>query len=334
MVEEKDRIRSTAPALAYVVVFVVVCSTVAGLVIFNAPVDPSDSVRSWLPGFGAEKPMFERGIAYDIDRSTVDGQEYRLVDYSKNASIIVHESPAKLGKQLFGKHCASCHTFGNQFTRTKEPSAADLLAFGAKEWLIGLLRKPGDPHYFGRTDLKSMTRWVEKQRQRAMKEPEQLKKLEADFDTVAGWLATHPRRPVPKATDPRDDFVKGYEVFYEYCSECHTYRAKSARDALTAPDLAGYGDAEWIRLMIMSPNHVLRYSVKNRMPIFRDLDAPSAGNTRQELARLKDYLLIQLSSDDPDVKEKRQQIEDSSKLADLGDIDRELIIRFILAAGN
>ena len=44
-------------------------------------------------------------------------------------------------------------------------------------------------------------------------------------------------------------------------------------------DLTGYGDAPWLRLMIMAPNHPKRYGTTNTMPLFRDLEGPAAAVT-------------------------------------------------------
>ncbi|MGE3807192.1 MAG: hypothetical protein AB7K24_21225 [Gemmataceae bacterium] len=330
MTATEPRIRSTAPTLVYVVVFVVVCGTVAGLVFFNhPPFPPAGSESNPAPGKSSSwAPLLDRAFAVGVDRPLAERLNYAVLDEGHGTAILLRDDPDAAGKKLFGQHCASCHNFGADFHSDKS-KAADLKGFGTKPWIAGLLADPGSPAYFGHTSLDGMTKWVQRTRRNAAKD-KQTQQLEADFDTLAGWLASHPRAEVPRANDPPSTFARGYGIFYDYCSECHSYKAQSARDALTAPDLAGYGDADWVRLMILSPNHVVRYSVKNTMPLFRDLDGPEGQNTRQEVARLRDYLLIQLDGDDPRREEKLKQIENSTHLANLSGIDRELIIRYVL----
>ena len=106
------------------------------------------------------------------------------------------------------------------------------------------------------------------------------------------------------------------------CSTCHTIEARIKDDKtgkflwekqgdVTAPDLTSYGSAEWIRGMIMSPGHKSRYGEKNLMPSFRNRDGPGS-----EVA-LQDFL-------DANPATKVNSIQD------LSDIDREMIIRWIL----
>ena len=51
------------------------------------------------------------------------------------------------------------------------------------------------------------------------------------------------------------------------CTECHQFRKKD-EDA-TAPDLTGYGSAEWLTAIIKDPAHERFYGKRNdRMPVF------------------------------------------------------------------
>ena len=87
------------------------------------------------------------------------------------------------------------------------------------------------------------------------------------------------------------------------CTECHTYEGEGGG---TAPDMTDYGSADWIRGMIMAPQHKSRYGKDNAMPLFRNLDGPAASITREGLG---DHL---------------------SNTIHISDVERELIIRWMV----
>src|SRR5262249_21303657 len=154
------------------------------------------------------------------------------------------------------------------------------------DWILGFLKDPTSPHYFGRTKLKDgeMAGWVKGARKR-VKAANQEKEFDADLDEVAEWLASHPRgAPPPKKTDEAK-LPPGYRVFANRCAECHSYHGKGFLGK--GPDFTGYGDAEWLRLMIMAPDSDLRYGYveNNAMPAFRNLDGPLAEITRLEFSQ-------------------------------------------------
>jgi mono/diheme cytochrome c family protein len=184
----------------------------------------------------------------------------------------------------------------------KNPTASDLTEFGTKNWIKAILNTPDDDAHFGKTKLTEMSKWVKGQRAKA--KGAKLAELEADFDEIAEWLATSPRKD-PESLPEGDPFRKGYTKFDQYCAECHTYNDKTGEGG-KGPDLAGYGDADWLRAMIMNPGNTLRYGKKNQMTAFRQLDGPGS-----ELVRAQFEL-------------------DKQKVSNLSDIERELIIRWML----
>jgi mono/diheme cytochrome c family protein len=125
-----------------------------------------------------------------------------------------------------------------------------------------------------------------------------------------------------------DWFTKGLQLFKDRgCAVCHAYEGKGG---IRGPDLTGYGSAAWLRLMIMAPHHELRYGRRNTMPAFRDLESPAADVTRKELDRVKKLLLRDVADDDPKAAARRKEVEDATGLIHLSDVDRELIIRWLL----
>jgi mono/diheme cytochrome c family protein len=247
------------------------------------------------------------------------------------ALSLLRRDPLTRGQELFGQYCAPCHNHGKEFQNEKS-LASDLDGFGTPEWIRGLLREPSSPHYFGRTKLRTMSNWVTKLRARAQKEHEE-PKLEADFDVVSRWLGSHPRRDPPEEED-QGPFAEGYRTFADRCTQCHTYKQTGGGDA-KGPDFTGYGDADWLRMMIMVPYHSLRYG-RNTMTAFRDLEGPASEITRQEVQQarellLKDQLLTKhINEEDAQAQEVKTEIEAATKVVHLSDLDRELIIRWLL----
>jgi mono/diheme cytochrome c family protein len=185
--------------------------------------------------------------------------------------------------------------------------------------------EPASPHYYGRTCFKDgrMSRYVIEARKKS--DPQ----IAQDFDDVASWLASHPRG---KNFDANREPVlaKGFAAFEKRCARCHSYEGEGGDDEGSAPDLTGYGDPTWLRLMIMSPDHPLRYGTRNRMPAFRDLEGPAAAVSKNQNDRLKSLLLKDVADDDKAAEKQKKDIEESMRVINLSDIDRELIIRWLL----
>src|SRR5262249_6068092 len=169
---------------------------------------------------------------------------------------LLRRDPLTQGLRLFSQHCGTCHTHG-QDCRNDTPTASDLKDFGTKEWILGTLKEPDSPHYFGRTNLKAMTSWVKGRWENARKRGEE-KKLEADFDRIAEWLAGHPLRELPADDGDQSTWAAGARAFMERCLNCHAYKGTGGAGTTKGPDFTGYGDANWLRLMIMSPACALR----------------------------------------------------------------------------
>src|SRR5205807_1949774 len=158
--------------------------------------------------------------------------------------------------------------------------------------------------------------------------------LEKDFDDIAAWLASHPGRD--RKTDlksvPPAEFGRGFSAFQKRCQRCHSYQNEGGDSTPPGPDFTGYGDADWVRFMLLSPYNHLRYGSRNRMPAFRDLEGPMAEINRLDIKQLQDQLRKEAGENiSEDEKKKLQQdIDDATKVIQLSDIERELIIRFML----
>jgi ubiquinol-cytochrome c reductase cytochrome b subunit len=260
----------------------------------------------------------------DLEKADKLGQRAVQVAHegipAQGAVVLLRNDPKTRGPELFTQYCGSCHTHGSGVPNEK-PTASDLEGFGTRAWTSGLLQDPSTPHYFGNTGLKTMSTWVKARRVEA-RSKEQEGKLDADFDRIAGWLADHPGRDKAR-DDQQPGFAEGLQTFTDRkCMTCHVYNGDGETKG---PELTGYGDAEWLRLMIMAPEHPARYGSHNRMPIFRDLESPLAEVHRQEVRRGKDLLLKDAEDD-----KAKTEVESATKLIHLSDTDREVIIRWLL----
>jgi ubiquinol-cytochrome c reductase cytochrome b subunit len=246
---------------------------------------------------------------------------------AEGARALLRNDPLTKGVEAFKTQCAACHAYTASAEEkalgfkgiTKETAddpakavfkASNLGGWGTKEWILGLIANPSDPKYFGLTNLKGMINWrkgVERDRARAIKKDKtEADKIivaeESDFDTVAEFLADQAQ---PKEKRNQELGARGLKLFEGYCGSCH--RCGELGEEL-APDLTGYGSAEWLRLMIMSPGHKLRHGEKNEMPACRNLDGPGAEVYKMEFL---------------------ESSGQKAKLIHLTDLDRELIIRLV-----
>jgi ubiquinol-cytochrome c reductase cytochrome b subunit len=230
------------------------------------------------------------------------------------ARTLLRHDPLTRGHELFRMNCAVCHKFTKKdcdpfeedFTRGTF-KASDLGDFASEGWIRGLLRDPSDPKYFGLTEQTGMKKWrkgVEKERKKM--KPDDIAEQDADFDLIARFLAD---QATPPAKRDKDFHARGMEaVKRQECTSCHTLGEE--KDGRTAPDLTDYGSIEWIRFMVMEPGSKARYGSRNEMPAFRNKEGPAS-----EVA-LKEFMVC-----NPDFP--------ANKIIHLGDVDRELILRFV-----
>jgi len=242
--------------------------------------------------------------------------------------LLLRRDPLTEGKKLFGQHCASCHAYGSELPENqKMVTASNLEDFGTQEWIRKLLENPASPEYFGHTKLRRMQNWIDTTRSKARKDGKE-GELEKEFDDVAAWLAGRPRAN----TDKKPDLSPGRQSFQKRCQRCHSFENEGGDSTPPGPDFTGYGDADWVRLMLMSPNSHLRYSIRNRMPAFRDLEGTMGEINRLDIKQIRDRFRKELADDasEADKKKKEQEIAEATKVIQLSDIERELIIRFLL----
>jgi ubiquinol-cytochrome c reductase cytochrome b subunit len=236
---------------------------------------------------------------------------------AEGAILLLRRDPLTQGPKLFQANCAACHNYGETFHGNKA-TASDLAHYGSKEWIDGLLKQPESPSYLGHTSLKTMIGWVNRTRKTAARQKKEAE-LDAELGQITAWLA-----------DPQKEEHKtgpGFAAFKERCNSCHGYQGEGG-EGTRGPDFTGYGSTDWVRLMIMAPNHEFRYGLHNRMPAFRDLEGPASVVTRAELQQRKETLLK--TAADGETNATNQEVEEACKIIQLSDTDRELIIRWLL----
>jgi quinol-cytochrome oxidoreductase complex cytochrome b subunit/mono/diheme cytochrome c family protein len=304
----------------------------------------------------ADKTIPETTKKFNQERRKADQAAVRAMHLAsagipaKGADSLLRRDPMTRGAELFGEKCASCHTFGDRY-QSKEATASDLKGFGTEEWILGLLRNPAGKKHFGRCDppRTTMSEWVETWLPNVHLPPEERDKLpekekkEAeknlkDLTKLAQWLARSPRPDSPDRDTK--EFKEAIGLFNTIgdgsgCRNCHVYAGEGGKQG---PDLTGYGNAEWLRLMIMAPYDPSRYGNKNTMPIFRDLEGKAGKINRHEVERTKQLLLDMAEPADPDNEREKRRAERDKKeiekaygtLIHLSPLERELVIRWIL----
>jgi quinol-cytochrome oxidoreductase complex cytochrome b subunit/mono/diheme cytochrome c family protein len=264
---------------------------------------------------------------FQAERAQADKDAARALTLAREgvpeqgAKYLLRRDPMTRGPVLFKEHCAVCHRYTvngrNEFPQADKGTAVkvkppDLGGFGTEEWIHAFLLDPGSEHFFANKKRSAgaeepkftrMAQWVKDKRRKA--DPEV---LAADFGKIAKWLASHPHGKEWK--DPA--LTEGYNLFQtKYnCKSCHSYAGGKNRE--NAPDLTGYGSAEWIRRMVTAPARPELYGDNNEMPTFRNLETLTADLMKQEYAAA--------------VKMPLNEIH----FVHLNDVDRELIIRWLV----
>jgi ubiquinol-cytochrome c reductase cytochrome b subunit len=239
----------------------------------------------------------------------------------EGAIQLLRRDPKSQGRELFRQNCATCHTYGDDFPVDK-PTASDLKDFGGEEWIAAFLKDTAAPRFYGRTKFKNGKMVKEAKKFQDSKDPA----MASDLNAIAHWLGSHPRGKA------KPEHAKAYEAYKSLCSTCHKYEG-SPKKKTSGPDFTGYGDADWLRAMIMSPADDARYGQDNVMPAFRDLEGVAGPLTIHESERLKELLLKDQAgaeASDADKERIKNQIDGSHKLMHLSDVDRELIIRWLV----
>ena len=212
----------------------------------------------------------------------LSARAWELADYQgvppEGAAALLKRDPKTAGPVLFRRNCAGCHghsdSKGNGIV-VKKPTAPNLFGIGRVEWIQGWLdpERIGSADYLGNTEKAEgdMVSKIEELFEEAEDEAAQ-KKLRDDLRSVATALAAEAGTVSPDDSDEvRQRIEAGRKLIVGDemgCTDCHKFG--DAGELGSAPDLTGYGSADWLFGMIRNPEQERFYGdgLNERMPAF------------------------------------------------------------------
>ncbi len=190
---------------------------------------------------------------------------------------MVRRDPELHGRDLFDRHCASCHVLGD-LGDPEKATATDLDGWGTVAWLEAMMHDPDRPQFFGRGPYKGQMPSVDA---RPKDKPPGEKwtpmvKSDADRHAVAVFLAGQgePKPASPEADDALR--ARGEKIVSDHCTACHLYKGEGDDEgSKMAPELSGYASFAWIRTQVANPASAETYrekaldeAMKRHMPRF------------------------------------------------------------------
>jgi ubiquinol-cytochrome c reductase cytochrome b subunit len=216
------------------------------------------------------------------------------------ALSLLRNDPKVEGRRLFVQYCATCHNHGadsdvaeiGEDVWTDKSTAPNLSGFASRRYLTGLLdpKQIGGSQYFGKTN--KMVAWV-KDNLADLNDDEQ-----ADLKKAIMALSAEAKLPAQQEADAKDakSIQEGRKLILASdgcltCTDCHKFHDKGKQG--DAPNLTGYGSAEWITGVIHNPAAARFYGKLNdRMPAYAaSTDDPSQNTlTARQIELLTDWL--------------------------------------------
>lgn len=174
---------------------------------------------------------------------------------------------------LFGENCAVCHSYVDAQGRgiaARKPTAPNLLGFGSRAWLAGLLNheRIGTEEYFGGSAHAAgeMVGFVHDEL--ANLDDEKKTELAALVAVLSAEAALPKQAKEDEAAKADGTLERGRTALVETfeCTNCHKF-GDDGEEA--APDLTGYASAAWLEAFISNPGDARFYgSANDRMPAF------------------------------------------------------------------
>jgi ubiquinol-cytochrome c reductase cytochrome b subunit len=231
-----------------------------------------------------------RDAHYRKARAYADARATAAIQLAKNgvppagALAMVQTDPELRGRDLFDKHCASCHVLG-EMGDPEKATATKLDGWGTPAWIQAMIHDPDAPEFFGRGPYKEQMPSVDtRPKNKPANEPwSAMVKTPEEKSAVALFLASlgdepgDPPRPIDPAT-----LALGEKIVSERCTTCHLYKGDGDDQSTgIAPELAGYGSIAWTRAQVGNPATATTYrdkaldpEMKKHMPRFdADLSA-------------------------------------------------------------
>jgi ubiquinol-cytochrome c reductase cytochrome b subunit len=199
-------------------------------------------------------------------------------------------------RNIFKQQCAVCHNVLDRNglgIRAREPSAPNLHGFASRDWIAGLL----DPktivssEYYGDTKLRKggMADFVKENLGSKLDEGEQ-----KNLQKVIIAVSAEAQLPSQSEIDARDaELIKeGRKLLADDfgCTDCHKFHDKGKLG--DAPELTGYGSAQWTAAMIGDPKSKRFFGKNNdRMLSYAENNDPAKNILSEQSIRfLGDWL--------------------------------------------
>jgi ubiquinol-cytochrome c reductase cytochrome b subunit len=204
---------------------------------------------------------------------------------------MMRRDPEMRGRELFERHCASCHVLGDLGDREKA-TATDLDGWSTPEWIHQMVHEPDAPKNFGRGPYAGEMPSVDQRPAAKPGEPwTAMVKSEAEMRALTRFLASQGDEPgdAPAAIEAGERAL-GEKIVSERCTSCHLYKGEGDDEASgVAPELSHYGSIAWTRSQVANPASPQTYRekaldprLKKHMPRFdKDLSAEDLGIVAQ-----------------------------------------------------
>ncbi|MGA2572555.1 MAG: cytochrome b N-terminal domain-containing protein, partial [Terracidiphilus sp.] len=168
---------------------------------------------------------------------------------------------------LFKQQCASCHNWTDQNgagIMAEKSSAPNLHGFATREWLAGLLNPKTivSSNYYGDTKLRKggMADFVKENLGSKLDDEEK-----DNLRKVVIAISAEAQLPSQREIDAQDALIieEGRKLLVDDfgCTGCHKFRDKGKLG--DAPELTGYGSAQWTAAMIGDPKSKRFFGKKN-----------------------------------------------------------------------
>ncbi len=191
---------------------------------------------------------------------------------------MVRHDPELHGRDLFDKHCGSCHVLGD-LGDAEKATATRLDGWGQPEWLAAMIHDPDAAQFFGRGPYKEQMPSVDTRpkKKEAAEGWTAMVKTPAEARAVTLFLASQgdePGDPVRVIDAPTR--ALGEKIVSERCTTCHLYKGQGDDEGSNlAPELSGFGSIAWTRAQVANPATTQTYrekaldeAMKKHMPRF------------------------------------------------------------------
>lgn len=175
---------------------------------------------------------------------------------------MMRRDPDLHGRDLFDRHCASCHVLGELGDPTTA-TGAKLDGWGTPEWIKAMIHDPDANEFFGTGPYKGLMPSVDV---RPKDNPPSrtwspMIHSDAEATAVAMLLASQGDEPddPPRAIDERTRLL-GTKIVTERCVRCHLYMGEGDDEGKgTGPELWRYGSLSWTRTQVANPESTETY---------------------------------------------------------------------------